>query len=62
MVRDLQRAGEWTGDAMKIDLPLNLAKVRNDGVAVILQARDYGPVLGAALLQLPPGDRVATPR
>ncbi len=62
VVRDLQRAGEWTGDAMKIDLPLNLAKTKNDGVAVILQARDFGPVLGAAILQLPPGDRIAAPR
>src|SRR6195256_2157815 len=59
VVRDLQRAGEWNGEAMKIDLPMNLAKTRHDGVAVILQARDYGPVLGAALLQLSSGDRVA---
>jgi hypothetical protein len=43
VVRDLQRAGEWTGEAMKIDLPLNLANTKHDGVAVILQARDYGP-------------------
>ncbi|HXJ03335.1 MAG TPA: DUF1223 domain-containing protein [Micropepsaceae bacterium] len=61
VVRDLQRAGEWTGEAMKIDLPLNLAKAKHDGVAVILQARDYGPVLGAAILQLPPNERVAAP-
>jgi hypothetical protein len=60
VVRDLQRAGEWTGEAMKIDLPLNL-RVKQDGVAVILQARDYGPVLGAATLQLPAEERVAAP-
>jgi len=53
VVRDLQRAGEWTGEAMKIDLPLNLANVKHDGIAVILQAHDYGPILGAALLQIP---------
>jgi hypothetical protein len=29
---------------------------------VILQARDYGPVLGAAVLQFPATDRVAAPR
>jgi hypothetical protein len=46
---------------MKIDLPLNLAKTKHDGVAVILQARDYGPVLGAATLQLPAEERVAAP-
>ena len=62
VVRDLQRAGEWTGDAMKIDLPLTLAKTKHDGVTVILQARDYGPVLGAATLQLPAEERVAAPR
>jgi hypothetical protein len=61
VVRDLQRAGEWSGDAMKIDLPLNLAKAKHDGVVVILQARDYGPVLGAAILQLPANERIAAP-
>src|SRR5262249_25502224 len=39
IVRDLQRAGEWNGEAMKIDLPMTLAKTRHDGIAVILQAR-----------------------
>jgi hypothetical protein len=53
IVRDLQRAGEWNGQAMKIDLPMSLAKIKYDGVAVILQARDFGPVLGAAVLELP---------
>jgi len=61
VVRDLQRAGEWSGEAMKIDLPL-YPNVKHDGVAVILQARDYGPVLGAAILKLPASDRVAAPR
>ena len=62
VVRDLKRAGEWNGEAMKIDLPLNLAKTKHDGVVVILQATDYGPVLGAAVLQFPIADRVAAPR
>jgi hypothetical protein len=62
VVRDLQRAGEWTGEAMKIDLPLNLANTKHDGVAVILQARDYGPVLGAALLHIPQADHAAASR
>jgi hypothetical protein len=62
VVRDLKRAGEWNGEAMKIDLPLNLAKTKHDGVVVILQARDYGPVLGAAVLQFAAADRVAAPR
>jgi hypothetical protein len=62
VVRDLKRAGEWNGEAMKLDLPMNLAKTRQDGIAVILQARDYGPVLGAAILQLPNSDLIAAPR
>ena len=62
VVRDLQRAGEWNGEAMKIDLPVTLANTKHDGIAVILQARDYGPVLGAALLQLSGSDHVAAPR
>lgn len=62
IVRDLQRAGEWNGEAMKIDLPMTLAKTKHDGVVVLLQARDYGPVLGAALLQLPVPERYAIPR
>jgi hypothetical protein len=54
VVRDLQRAGEWNGDAMKIDLPLTAGKTAQDGVAVILQSHDYGPVLAASALQVPP--------
>jgi hypothetical protein len=53
VVRDLQRAGEWNGGAMKIDLPLNVGKTKQDGVAVILQERDYGRVIAAAALALP---------
>lgn len=52
VVRDLQRAGEWKGQAMKIDLPLNLAKLQYDGIVVVLQTQDFGPVLGAAALSL----------
>jgi hypothetical protein len=62
VVRDLQRAGEWNGEAMKIDLPLNLANAKHDGISVILQARDYGPVLGAASLQLQTNEHIAAPR
>ncbi len=52
VVRDLERAGEWNGQAMKVDLPVNIAKLKYDSVVVILQARDYGPVLGAAALRI----------
>lgn len=52
VVRDLQRAGEWKGQAMKIDLPVNLAKLQYDGIVVVLQTQDLGPVLGAAALSL----------
>lgn len=52
VVRDLQRAGEWKGQAMKIDVPVNLTKVQYDGVVVVIQAQDFGPVLGVAALNL----------
>jgi hypothetical protein len=52
VVRELQRAGEWSGQSMKIDLPLNVPKLKYDGLVVILQAEDFGPVLGAAELRL----------
>jgi hypothetical protein len=58
----LHRAGEWTGDAMKLDLPLTLGKSKQDGIAVILQSQDYGQVLGAALIEVPSNDLVAAPR
>ena len=51
VVRDLQRAGEWTGQAMKIDVPVNLAKLKYDAIVVVLQARDFGPVLGVSELR-----------
>jgi hypothetical protein len=52
VVRDLQRAGEWKGQAMKIDLPVSLAKLQYDGIVVVLQAQEFGPVLGAAAVRL----------
>jgi len=62
VVRELHRAGEWTGEAMKLDLPLTLGKAKQDGVAVILQNHDYGQVLAAALIAVPSNDVVAVPR
>ncbi|MSP93887.1 MAG: DUF1223 domain-containing protein [Alphaproteobacteria bacterium] len=63
VVRDLQRAGEWTGEAMKIDLPVSSATAKHeDGIVVILQAEDYGRVIGAAALRVPKDSRVAAPR
>jgi hypothetical protein len=53
VVRDLRRAGEWNGQPMKIELPLSVSTIKNDGMAVILQRDGYGPVLGAALLEMP---------
>jgi hypothetical protein len=62
VVRDLQRAGEWTGDAMKIDVPMRLGQAKQDGVAVILQGNDYGEVLAAAVMPVPSNYLVALPR
>jgi hypothetical protein len=58
LVEDLQHAGEWSGDALKIDVPVNAGKAKADGVAVLLQLHDYGPVIGAATLAL--GDPAQT--
>jgi hypothetical protein len=63
VVRDLQRAGEWTGEAMKIDLPVSSGSAKHeDGVAVILQDQDYGRVIGAASLKVASDNRLAAPR
>jgi hypothetical protein len=63
LVRDVQRAGEWNGEAMKLDLPLSSGKSdHEDGIAVILQSKEHGRVIGAAVLQTPGDGRVAAPR
>lgn len=62
LVRELHRAGEWTGEAMKIDLPIATGKSKHDSVAVVLQSHDYGEVLAAAMIKLPTANQVATPR
>ena len=61
LVRELHRAGEWTGEAMKIDLPIATGKSKHDGVAVVLQSHDYGQVIAAAMIKLPAADQVAAP-
>jgi len=62
LVRELHRAGEWTGEAMKIDLPITTGKSKHDGVAVVLQSRDYGQVLAAAMIKLTPAQQGAVAR
>jgi len=61
LVRELHRAGEWTGEAMKIDVPITTGKSKHDGVAVLLQSHDYGEVIAAAMIKLPTADQVAAP-
>ena len=61
LVRELHRAGEWTGEAMKIDVPITTGKSKHDGVAVVLQNHDYGQILAAAMIKLPAADQVAIP-
>jgi hypothetical protein len=53
LVRELHRAGEWSGEAMKIDVPLKTGKSTYDGVAVLLQSNDYGQIIAAAMIKLP---------
>lgn len=61
LVRELHRAGEWTGEAMKLDVPITTGKSKHDGVAVVLQSRDYGEVVAAAMIKLPNAEQVAAP-
>jgi hypothetical protein len=61
LVRELHRAGEWTGEAMKIDVPITTGKSKHDGVAVVLQSHDYGEVIAAAMIKLPNAEQVAAP-
>jgi hypothetical protein len=53
VVRDMTRIGAWDGEAKTFTLPMRAERGRHDGVAVILQSREHGPVLGAALALLP---------
>jgi hypothetical protein len=52
VVRDMTRIGAWDGGAKSFTLPMRAEPGRHDGVAVILQSREHGPVLGAALARL----------
>jgi hypothetical protein len=47
IVRELRRLGEWTGDAIDLELDVD-AGDKNLGCAVILQVDGNGPVLGVA--------------
>ena len=62
LVRDMQRVGEWTGDAMKIDVPVTVGPAKQDGIAVILQNSEYGEVLAAAVMPVPSNYLLAVPR
>jgi len=54
VVRELRQLGQWTGAAT--ELPLDIAPgAAGDGCAVIVQAGQTGPVLGAAAMALDPG-------
>jgi hypothetical protein len=53
VVRELERLGVWDGGAKDITLPIRAEAGKQDGIAVIVQRKEYGPVLGAAFAQLP---------
>jgi hypothetical protein len=52
VVRELERLGSWDGGAKDITLPLRAEPGKQDGIAVVVQRHEYGPVLGAAFAQL----------
>jgi hypothetical protein len=47
IVRDLRRLGDWTGDAIDLELDADAAD-KNMGCAVFLQVDGNGPILGVA--------------
>ncbi|MEQ8227642.1 MAG: DUF1223 domain-containing protein [Rhodospirillales bacterium] len=49
IVRGMQKLGVWKGRKTKISLPKEAGKGDNAGCAVIVQAPNHGPLLGAAL-------------
>lgn len=52
IVRDLQPLGSWHGEALQLSLPVDDFTKGVDGVAVLLQRRNHGPIIGAARLAL----------
>lgn len=46
IVTDIQRVGEWRGDALSVTVPAQLEDGQN--CAVLVQDDDHGPILGAA--------------
>ena len=57
VVRELVPIGMWSGEAMEITLPRkDLLQPGYDGCAVIIQARDTGPIYGVASIENWPGN------
>ncbi|HVR67185.1 MAG TPA: DUF1223 domain-containing protein [Verrucomicrobiae bacterium] len=50
IVQELRRLGPWTGNAIDMELDMNMAD-KNMGCAVILQVDGNGPILGVAAAQ-----------
>nr|TFG53812.1 MAG: DUF1223 domain-containing protein [Hyphomicrobiales bacterium] len=48
IVRDIRRAGSWSGGDKMLSLPLALDPSNYDGVAIIMQSGEHGQVLAAA--------------
>ena len=51
IVRDIRRAGTWSGGDKTLTLPLALEPSIHDGVAVVMQSGDFGQALAAILLK-----------
>ena len=55
VVRDLQKIGTWTGEPLELHLPasaLTAGEGGRDGCVIIVQAENFGPVLGVRKLAL----------
>ena len=52
VVREMQRFGDWDGGEKNFTIPMRAEPGKQDGIAIVLQRADYGPVIGAALVAL----------
>jgi len=51
VVRDIVRAGSWSGGERMVTVPLTLPEREFDAIAVVLQSGEYGQVIAATLVK-----------
>jgi len=54
VVTAVKLVGVWKGEKMTLTVPKQFLSPPGDGLAVLVQENAYGPVIGAALIAIPP--------